>query len=65
MAQVTLTLTDAGHGLLVKLDSSEPMPVGTQDGGTAAQNLAIIALHYIRREYELVTGREMQEISIC
>lgn len=64
MAEVTITLTDADKGVLLKVNSGQALPEG-KESGTPAENLALIALHCIGEEYRLITGREMQPIKLC
>lgn len=64
MAKVTLTLTDGPGGVLVNLKSDEPLPEDDTGGGTVAQNLALIALHIVQREFKDITGKELVPISV-
>lgn len=65
MANITLSLTDAGKGVLIRICSDEQLPAPDSEGGTIAQNLALIALDAVRREYERVTGKKLQKTTIC
>ncbi len=64
MAEVTITLTDADKGVLLKVRSDQALPEG-KESGTPAENLALIALDAVRREYERVTGKKLQKTTIC
>ncbi len=64
MAKVTLTLTDGPGGVLVNLQSDEPLPEHNADGGTVAQNLALIALHTVQQEFKDIIGKELVPIKV-
>ena len=57
MAEVTLTLTDAPGGVLIKLHSDVPLPQPHEDGGTVAQNLVLMALATVQQVFYTITGK--------
>lgn len=63
MAKVTLTLTDGPGGLLVSLQSDELLP-DEHEAGTPAQEMGLIALHTVRREFKDITGKELVPIKV-
>lgn len=63
MAKVTLTLTDGPGGVLVNLKSDEPLP-DDDEGGTVAQELGLIVLHTVQREFKDIVGKELVPISV-
>ena len=49
-----------GNGIAVNLQSDQPMPQTVEEEGNITQEIAIIALAYIRREIETVLGKPVK-----
>jgi hypothetical protein len=49
-----------GNGIAVNLQSDQPMPQTVEEEGNITQEIAIIALAYIRREIETVLGKTVK-----
>lgn len=63
MAKVTLTLIDGPGGVWINLQSDEPLPT-KHEGGTVAQELGLIALTTVRREFKGIVGKEPVPIKV-
>lgn len=59
MAEITIKIADVGNNLMLRLESSEPLPVGGGQG-SIAQELGLIGVELIRREFRELTGLELQ-----
>lgn len=59
MAEITIRIVDVGNNLMLRLESSEPLPVGIEQG-SIAQELGLIGVELIRREFRELTGLELQ-----
>ncbi|WP_369586581.1 hypothetical protein [Kingella oralis] len=47
-------------GIAVNLESDQPLPKTAKDETNVTQDIAIIALAYIRREMEMVLGKPVK-----
>lgn len=66
MATVNITISDTDNGAMIRLQSDSELRAWYDNSadGTLAENLAIIALYYLKMEVKSVVGVELQVMHI-